>query len=577
MALYTYRYAAEAIPQYSLVKLSSSIDGWVEVWKLADDPGLVMGVALTRALAVGVRIQVQEIVGVEVTMISDGTTTIDLGDTVVPSDGPLDGRIRQGNTNTIGFATSAAAAVAGAEVRVHFYRSVGGSVGGAGSYYQTIQVNTAPQTQRDALDFSSLFTASDSSSPSRTTLTLANTAVTPGSYTLLAATIDAQGRIVAAANGSIPNTAVTPGSYTSANITVGSDGRITAASNGSAGPGTLAALYAAGVSAASSTFSLDATRLGLTLKDNATPISGALFSIQNAGGPAVTFFEIGATQTQVLRSGMADGASAIGALVDTQTTWSNATARLFSVKNANAERFAVMASGNYNTSTDGFWYDYANQRLHLGVPSTNVGRLSIKGTNGSTSQAIIENSTGGAQCLFGAADSPVGAFIGAANNVNFYLRQNNANVITMTTAEFSPTNHNAVDLGSTSFRYKDVWLATVNGSAVPLRRANASDTLLTNTSPTDVLDYTTIAAGNFLVAVYLRVVTGTTNVTVNCTYTDQTGAQTQVLVPAATPTVVGSYPIVPVYINAANATSIKVTATAGTANQLYVSATITGY
>jgi hypothetical protein len=111
------------------------------------------------------------------------------------------------------------------------------------------------------------------------------------------------------------------------------------------GGGTLATAYSSGASVTDSTITLDSTRDRVVIKDAAMTI-GELFDITNNGG-TTRYFRVTADASQEIKSGMADGASAVAAFVDTTASWSNASAKLLSFRNNNSEKSYIRYDGSF--------------------------------------------------------------------------------------------------------------------------------------------------------------------------------------------------------------------------------------
>lgn len=108
-------------------------------------------------------------------------------------------------------------------------------------------------------------------------------------------------------------------------------------------------------------------------------------------------------------------------------------------------------------------------------------------------------------------------------------------------------------------------------------QAQASDVLLTTNAVTTVAQIRPVKKRNWLIGIYYRVITAATDVTITLEHYDGNGALITTNVLFLTNKAVGSYQVAPIMINAQGATNaqiIKVKFTAGTANQVFASASI---
>lgn len=115
-----------------------------------------------------------------------------------------------------------------------------------------------------------------------------------------------------------------------------------------------------------------------------------------------------------------------------------------------------------------------------------------------------------------------------------------------------------------------------NGGLPVSTNGRVSNVLIATTAATNLTVYAVGSSyANFLIPIYYTVAAGTTNVTVQVTYSDAAGAQTNTILNAQS-SPIGSYSLIPLFINAAAGTNIIVKITASVANRVSASCTILG-
>ncbi|WP_036647300.1 phage tail protein [Paenibacillus wynnii] len=212
-----------------------------------------------------------------------------------------------------------------------------------------------------------------------------------------------------------------------------------------------------------------------------------------------------------------------------------------------------------------------------GVPTAPTAALGTNTTQIATMAAIQAAIAALINAAPGALDTLDELALAMGDDANFATTMTNALALKAPLASpafsGSPTVPTAAPATNSTQAASTQFVQTVVAAATPAK-AKVSNSLVATTSAVTVTTYTAPAVGNYLVGVYLRVITATTTVTVAVTYTDAGGAQTTTIANAqAFP--VGSWSLLPVFL-ASTATAINVVVTTATANQVYASASIVG-